>query len=105
MSGDTAGRDTPASLAAGTCRAPSSARSGYAHGMALGTSLLLLVVALIFGLLLLAGGITMLVIGGRRRDDSTSRPFLALGVGLLIFGTVVTMPALLTIGQLVVASS
>lgn len=72
--------------------------------MAFGTSLLLLVVALIFGLLLLAGGITMLVIGGRRRDDSTSRPFLALGVGLLIFGIVVTMPALLTIGQLLVAS-
>lgn len=72
--------------------------------MALGTSLLLLVVALIVGLLLLAGGITMLVIGSRRRDDSTSRPFLALGVGLLIFGTIVTMPALLMVGQLVVAS-
>lgn len=73
--------------------------------MALGTSLLLLVVALIFGLLLLAGGITMLVIGSRRHDDSTSRPFLALGVGLLIFGTIVAMPALLMVGQLVVAGS
>lgn len=71
--------------------------------MALGFSLPLLVVALLVGLLLVAGGITMLVIGSRRHDDSTSRPFLAPGVGLLILGTVVTMPALLTGAQLVVA--
>lgn len=69
--------------------------------MASGALTLLFVAMLGVALLLIAGGIVMLVVGSRRHDDSTSRPFLALGVGLLIVGTVVLVPALVTAGRMV----
>ncbi|GEK79292.1 hypothetical protein [Agrococcus baldri] len=56
---------------------------------------ILLVAMLGVALLLVAGGVVLLVLGSRRRDDSTSRPFLAFGVTLLVLGTVVLVPALL----------
>lgn len=56
---------------------------------------LMLGIGVIGGLLLIGGGIVLLVVGSRRRDDSTSRPFLAFGVTLLVVGTVVLVPTLL----------
>jgi uncharacterized membrane protein len=64
-----------------------------AFGM-LGT--LLLVGAVVLGLLVIGGGVVLLVLGSRRRDDSTSRPFLAFGVTLLVLGTLLLVPALLS---------
>lgn len=65
--------------------------------------LIILFVALAFALLLIAGGIVLLVVGSRRRDDSTSRPFLALGVTLLIVGTVVLVPSLLMAARIMLS--
>lgn len=69
--------------------------------MAAGVVSFMLMAMLGLGLVLIAGGIVLLVTGLRRHDDSTSRPFLAFGVGLLIIGTVVLMPALLLGARLV----
>ncbi|WP_405219400.1 hypothetical protein [Agrococcus sp. Ld7] len=70
--------------------------------MASGMLSILFIAMLALALALIAGGIVMLVVGLRRRDDSTSRPFLALGVGLLVVGTVILMPSLLMLGRMFV---
>lgn len=69
--------------------------------MAFGALSILSVGALGLALVLVAGGVVLLVVGARRHDDSTSRPFLALGVGLLILGTVVLVPSLVMAGRMV----
>ena len=70
------------------------ARHRYARAMFSGIMILLVVAALGAGLLLIAGGVVLLVVGSRRHDDSTSRPFLAFGVTLLVLGVIVLLPAL-----------
>lgn len=67
--------------------------------MASGFVFFFVIAAAIAGALLIAGGITLLAIGLRRHDDSTSRPFLAFGVGLLLLGTIVLIPTLFTAAQ------
>ncbi|MCH1882065.1 hypothetical protein [Agrococcus sp. ARC_14] len=69
--------------------------------MVSGIAALMLFAALGAGLLLIAGGIVLLVLGLRRHDDSTSRPFLALGVGLLIVGSVVLLPSLFLVAGMI----
>jgi uncharacterized membrane protein HdeD (DUF308 family) len=63
----------------------------------------LAVLMLLAGALAIAGGIVLLVVGSRRHDDSSSRPFLAFGVTALVIGTVLAVPALLSLASLVSA--
>lgn len=67
------------------------------------SSILVVMLAVGIGvaLIAIAGGIVLLVVGSRRRDDSSSRPFLAFGVVLLIVGTIMLVPTLLAVGRMV----